>query len=190
MIFLKPDLVENWAYWDDVFTPEECDAIINIGNKKQFEKAGFANPDDAPADPGYRISDISWLDELDVPFVYDRLTAVVNQINLKCFNFDLFGFTEDLQFTKYQAPGSTYKFHIDKVFGGAVRKLSMVIQLSDPNTYTGGDLELKYGEVSEKMGRKRGSVFFFPSYVVHRVTPVTEGTRYSLVTWLGGPPFK
>lgn len=189
MIFLKCDTVENWAYYFDVFTPEECDAIIDIGRSKKLYKAGFAKPE-TNIDQSYRISDICWMDDNDIPFVYDRLVPLVNEVNTKYFNFDLFGFTEQFQFTEYKAPNGNYKFHMDKMYNSAVRKLSMVVQLTDETQYEGGDLQMLLGETEESMSRKRGSVFFFPSYILHRVTPVSSGTRYSLVTWLGGPQFK
>lgn len=64
------------------------------------------------------------------------------------------------------------------------------MQLSDEDDYVGGDLELMFGDEPQKMIRKRGTILCFPSYVLHRVTPVTEGTRYSLVAWITGPQFK
>ena len=78
---------------------------------------------------------------------------------------------------------------------GKVRKLSVTCQLSDPNDYEGGNLEL--GELSEDMTLKiykaekqKGSITVFPSFVYHRITPITKGTRYSLVVWNLGVPFK
>ena len=66
------------------------------------------------------------------------------------------------------------------------RKLSCVIQLSDPNDYEGGDLQLNNGSGVVTIEKKKGRVVFFSSFVLHRVTPVTNGTRISLVTWLSG----
>lgn len=189
MIFLKNDNVENYAYYYDIFSKEECDEIIRIGKSKKLQKAGFAQAD-LDVDPTYRISDICWLDNMDIPLVYNKLVPLVNEANSKYFNFDLYGFTEHFQFTEYKSPDGNYKFHMDKVYNFSARKLSMVIQLTGESEYTGGDLQLLLGEAEDSMSRKRGSVFFFPSYVLHRVTPVTSGTRHSLVTWLGGPPFK
>jgi PKHD-type hydroxylase len=71
-----------------------------------------------------------------------------------------------------------------------VRKLSLVIQLSDEEDYVGGNLELKFGKEPVILSKKRGTMLLFPYYVLHRVTPVTEGTRYSLVSWVTGPAFK
>ena len=71
-----------------------------------------------------------------------------------------------------------------------VRKLSVSLLLSDPDDYDGGDLQFKFGEEEQTAERERGMMTLFLSWSLHRVTPVTRGTRYSLVAWTSGPPFK
>jgi len=81
---------------------------------------------------------------------------------------------------------------------GKIRKLSVTINISEPDTYKGGDLKFDFGEHTDSGKRfhtceeirPRGSVIVFPSFMPHCVTPVTEGTRYSLVLWSLGRPFK
>jgi len=80
---------------------------------------------------------------------------------------------------------------------GKVRKLSMTINLSEPGSYEGGNLKFDFGPHSEKKRffecteiRPQGSIIVFPSYIYHQVTPITSGTRYSLVMWTLGKPFK
>lgn len=79
---------------------------------------------------------------------------------------------------------------------GKIRKLSVTINLTDPNTYEGGNLKFDLGNHNTdkfheaEIARKQGSVVVFPSYLEHCVTPVTKGTRYSLVLWCSGRPFK
>jgi PKHD-type hydroxylase len=70
------------------------------------------------------------------------------------------------------------------------RKLSLSIQLSDPAAYEGCELELSFGDGIKTAPRKRGTVVAFASYVLHRVTPITAGTRKSLVVWVSGPEFR
>ena len=84
-----------------------------------------------------------------------------------------------------------YRWHVDNNMQSDVppRKLSMTVQLSDPSEYTGGELQLHDGEVQTAVN-SRGHVIIFPSYVLHRVQPVTSGTRRSLVVWANGPGFK
>ena len=73
---------------------------------------------------------------------------------------------------------------------GLVRKLSVSLQLSDPNDYDGGDLVINTGGGLQKMKREQGTITVFPSYNLHKVMPIERGTRYSLVGWVSGPNFK
>ena len=76
------------------------------------------------------------------------------------------------------------------MFDGIVRKLSISIQLTDPTKYEGGDLNLYWSDDPVTMKNNKGSLFIFPSYMLHEVTPVTKGERNSLVCWVNGPQFK
>jgi PKHD-type hydroxylase len=111
-------------------------------------------------------------------------------LNDRFFGFDLWGFSEGLQFTEYKSSGSKYDDHIDRSCNGVIRKLSVVIQLTDPKKYKGCDLELITSMTPNKMSRERGHLVIFPSYILHRVTPLERGTRHSLVGWVTGKPFK
>jgi len=81
---------------------------------------------------------------------------------------------------------------------GKIRKISMTINLNEPGSYAGGNLKFDFGMHSDKQHRfheceeirPQGSVIVFPSFVDHCVTPVTSGTRYSLVMWTLGDPWK
>lgn len=191
MVLFKRDTVEYWSFNLDVFNESECEAIISVGKQKNLQKANVnKGQPQGIVDSKYRDSNICWLDETELGWVYDRLIPVVTQANEQFYKFDLYGFTEQLQFTEYAAPSGYYNYHMDKVFNAMPRKLSMVVQLTDENSYSGGDLQILTGDNPESLNRKRGTVLFFPSYMLHRVTPVTEGTRHSLVTWFSGPPFK
>ena len=99
----------------------------------------------------------------------------------------------NIQFTEYRGDNSGhYDWHSDVSWGADTqydRKLSMSIQLSDPDEYRGGDFELRNSNPPEGL-RDRGSVIIFPAYLLHRVTPVTAGIRLSLVTWIEGPRWR
>jgi PKHD-type hydroxylase len=79
---------------------------------------------------------------------------------------------------------------------GKIRKLSVTISLNEPTEYKGGNLRFDLGPHRPdryhtcKEIRPRGSVVVFPSHIQHQVTPVTFGTRYSLVAWNLGKPFR
>lgn len=181
------DHVENWAWHSQVFTAEELDAIVQLGKTVELQKATtFGGQDDRN-----RNSFVSFFFPNEYTnWIFHRLATAINDINKQFFQFDLTGMEQGLQFTRYTAPGEHYDWHIDKGYGTASRKLSLSVQLTDPDEYKGGELELMFGRKAQKVPRQRGLVSFFPSYVLHRVRPVTQGTRHSLVAWISGPSFK
>lgn len=188
---LYADKVENWAYWNNLFTETECQKIIEHCKSKKLNNAliGIGAP---IKDKNIRDSNIVFVGSLGFEWVFQKLTDAVIELNNNFFNFDLWGFQEGLQFTEYNSPSGQYKAHIDKVYSGVVRKLSIVIQLTNEEAYEGGDLELLIDGESNpiKMGRSIGTMIVFPSYLLHRVLPVKKGTRHSLVGWVSGRPFK
>jgi len=182
------DHVEPWAWRKEIFTPAEMDTIIRLGETVRLDKARTHSKVQSDKD---RNSQVSFLFPGDLTnWIFARLTAAIVETNEKYFGFDLTGLEQGLQFTKYVAPSSHYDWHLDRGFNFPTRKLSMTLQLSEPDDYKGGALQLKFGKRDTTLERERGMAYFFPSYTLHRVKPVTEGTRYSLVAWVAGPPFK
>jgi PKHD-type hydroxylase len=182
------DNVNNWA-WAQIFSPEECKKIIDIGNRAVLSPATFDELGKADVDKKVRDSDISWLfPSPETDWIFEKISNVTSYLNKNFFNFHLSSFAEGLQFTRYVAPTGHYERHTDKAFEGPIRKLSLTIQLSDSNDYEGGELMLYYGE-TQSMPKEQGKAIAFPSYVLHQVTPVTVGTRYSLVAWVAGNQF-
>jgi len=179
---------QEWAYWDDLFTAEECKKIIALAEKDGFEDGVVRDGD---LDLSERRSKINWLAPSDeTVWIYEKITNAVLTLNSKYFNFDLFGFTEAFQVTKYTAPDGCYDAHVDTVANGIIRKLTAVVQLTHPDEYEGGGLELVYSKNPTPMEKTLGRLVLFPSYVLHRVVPVSSGTRYSMVCWATGAPFK
>ena len=184
---LALDHVENWAWRASVFSDQELDTIIEIGNATALSKAStFGGSSDE-----VRNSHVHFLYPNEYTnWIFMRLAASITEINNHFFKFDLTGMEQGLQFTRYEAPGQHYDWHIDKGYMTPSRKLSLTLQLSDPSDYKGGQLELQFGGKPVKVPKERGFMTFFPSYALHRVKPVTEGVRHSLVCWVSGPPFK
>jgi PKHD-type hydroxylase len=180
----QQDKTQNWAYMNNVFTPEECNQIIALGNTK------LQAPTTIGENNGARECKIAWLYAEDIEFAFRRVTDVVLHINEQYFNFDLFGMAEGFQFTRYDAPVDHYSMHIDKTLNHQVRKLSLTIELSLPEEYEGGELMMQIDPEPELITKERGKITVFPSYVLHGVRPVTKGTRYSLVAWVTGKPFR
>jgi PKHD-type hydroxylase len=189
---LKVDSLERWAFIDNLFTQEECDKIIDIGTSHNLTIAtvGSKQLGKSVVNSDIRKSQVVFLKPTsNMTWVYTRITDAINSLNDQYFKFDLWGIAEGLQFTEYKAPDGNYEAHTDRVYGSIVRKLSFVIQLSDPSTYEGGNFEIIDGKDPEILPRKRGAIFAFPSYTLHRVTPVTKNVRYSLVGWVTGKQF-
>jgi PKHD-type hydroxylase len=182
----KKDNVELWAYHTKVFSPEECQQIINYGKSLESHIGGVKSNRQE-----MRKSNVSWIYPNDnTIWIYNRVRDIVLKLNEQYFNFHLIGFCEGFQFTEYKAPSGYYSTHIDKWTDGPIRKLSITIQLSDPSDYEGGNLELFFANDPEIAPKEQGLLLAFPSYTLHGVTPVTKGTRYSLVAWISGDPFK
>ena len=185
----EKDTTESWAYWDKGFTPDECKKIIAYGESLNKDRATTFNAN--PADLDIRNSYVSWITpNNDTAWIYEKLSHYIQSLNKDYFKFDLVGFTEPIQFTKYEAPSGHYRPHIDKGLNIYPRKLSVVVQLSDSNDYEGGNLELYTSGTPAIANKDQGFLIAFPSYTLHGVTPVTKGVRYSLVMWVGGPNFK
>lgn len=179
------DKVNTYAYWEKVFTKEECEKIIKIAKKKGLIKGKTTMESDV------RKSQICWLyasDDLD--WVFRKITDIVLNLNDRFFQFDLHGLNEGLQFTNYKAPSNKYGKHIDRAFNTIIRKLSLSIQLTDPKEYEGGELFLYESEEGTEMKKEQGTLLLFPSYILHEVKPVTKGERNSLVSWVTGKQFK
>jgi len=179
------DKLCTYAYWEKAFTSEECEKIIKIAKNKGLIKGTTQDKTDV------RSSKITWLypdDNLD--WVYRRITDIVLNLNDRFFQFDLHGLNEGLQFTNYKAPSDKYGKHMDRSLDSLIRKLSLSIQLTDPNEYEGGELFLYEEEKGKEMKKEQGTLVLFPSYILHEVKPVTKGERNSLVAWVTGKQFK
>ncbi len=187
-----PDLAtneQNFATWEGGFSDAEIADIISYGNEMPIARA-TVNKD--KNDPRVRKSTTGWIGcTPTAQFIYDRLGYIARMLNGQFFEFDLYGFVEDFQYTVYRSDNDHYDWHMDKGNTSASpRKLSMVLQLSDPEDYMGGDLQLMLGSEIITAEKKKGMIYAFPSYILHRVTPVSEGTRKSLVVWVAGPKFR
>ncbi len=174
-----------------VFTPEECRRIVAAALDGRFEDAalvGGVRADNA------RRSRLFWLDEEnESAWTFRRLLDTFAQANREHFEFILDEFAERMQVAWYGAEaGGFFDWHVDFGDGpnAARRKLTMVVQLSEGESYEGGNLETNADGVVRQASRQIGSALCFPSFVLHRVTPVMKGERYSLTLWAHGPAFR
>lgn len=162
----------------------ECDRIIALGESGQEEAGDVEN---GPGD--YRVSRIAWLTpSSDAVWLFHRLAALFYEMN-RHYGLDLVGFVDALQYTVYGAD-QHFDWHVDLGPGStSARKLSMSIQLSDSSDYEGGALEF-INVPTHPEAVQCGTAIVFPSFLAHRVTPVTRGVRRSLVAWAYGPTFR
>jgi PKHD-type hydroxylase len=183
----RQDLQEIWAYASATLSKEQCKQVITLGESLLPNTASTMSG----ICPDVRDSKVSWIQpSQESEWLFRHMTDVVTWLNSRFFKFDLDGFAEGFQFTKYEAPAGKYDVHLDKSYGRGIRKLSIVVQLSDPADYEGGELCIQTSDKPQPMQKEQGFLVAFPSYVLHGVQPVTKGTRYSLVAWLTGPAFK
>jgi PKHD-type hydroxylase len=167
-----------------IFSAEECAQIMTVASRRRQRTGTMMY-----AQPNIRRSTIAWLDiQDDSEWLYDKVWQTFLAVN-RWFKFDLLGLVDQIQFATY-AVGDKFGWHLDAGGGQtSTRKLSMSVQLSDDEAYSGGDLEFAACSQLDPL-RRRGTIIVFPSFLAHQVTPVTCGARHSLVAWAHGPAFK
>lgn len=182
------------------FTARQCERIVTCGLELDAEVAALEDGESGVSDESIRRSHTAWIGPDDsTQWMFDKLAKVAARANRR-YGFELTGFGEDLQFTHYVQAGSFYEWHQDGLDGDvATRKLSIVVQLSDPCDYEGGELQF-FDVVNDydddqlaaytHLAAQRGTAVVFPSFEYHRVLPLRSGARYSLVCWVSGPPFR
>lgn len=178
--------LEPWVWWDGAFTEHELNWLQERA-KNATQRAGTGGG----INQDIRRSQVSWLPSTDdTKWVFEKFAEVAAKINAQYYRFDLTGFGEQLQLTNYdQSENGMYGWHQD--YGAGIsRKLSMAMQLTDPSEYEGGNLQVMTSGQPQTVRKQRGLIAIFPSYVLHQVTPVTQGSRQSLVAWVSGPSFK
>jgi PKHD-type hydroxylase len=188
-----PTDLENNSFvtWDNGFTEEELIAIEQYCEDnldKQEATIAYNN-----IDSKIRKSKIGWVENNSkTGWFYDKMAFIARKLNAQFYKFDLYGFVEDFQYTVYDSSDNgNYDWHIDMGANSVVtRKFSMVLQLTDPSEYEGGDLQIMAGNQIETVDKEKGKVVAFPGYVLHKVTPVTQGIRKTIVVWVAGPQFR
>ena len=183
--------------------PDFLDSYQIKGYKKEIKKLPFAekakilgqteNGIEGTYDPTIRSSKVKWIPKSrEFQGLYERIAQEILMHNQQHWKFDLTTLREQIQYTEYHAEDKgKYDWHLDIGSGwSSLRKISVTINLSDPKDYDGGVLEFNMGGKTITQGSKaKGAITIFPSYLLHRVSPVTKGERYSLVAWANGKAF-
>lgn len=175
-------MIDSFQLWRGALSKQECNRLIKECESYPKEKGLIGGRQQIPA-PEVRETDIAWVKSNRINRYLSYYFTKANEV----YNFNIYNTVSRAQYTVY-TKGSFYDWHMDTDLLSNGRKLSITIQLSDPKDYEGGDFEFKRMNLRKIEGiRDQGSILVFPSYLYHRVTKVTKGTRRCLVAWMQGP---
>jgi PKHD-type hydroxylase len=187
----------EWVYYKNKYSPEICNDIIRIAKSRPGSDAQLG-VDGKAANNQHRKSKTRFVypNDAELGFIFNDLWGMALESNDQWFGFHLSKLSY-LQIAEYDgAVKGEYKKHNDVFWMNNDpkyhRKLSAIIQLSDPATYEGGNFEL-YGVQEQPNAaeiRGQGTVIFFPSFIEHAALPVTSGMRYSIAAWIDGPKWR
>jgi PKHD-type hydroxylase len=190
--------LHNWQLFTEAF-PEDALAAVNerVADVHELKQARVFHTDENMSEEALerlkkiRSSKVVFLSEQVK--VREVLYSFVCQANRSAFGVDI-THVGDIQYTEYDAKeNGHYDWHQDVNWFDEIsfqRKLSIVVQLSDPIEYEGGDFLFKGLDPMPVEFKRKGSVLVFPSYLEHKVEPVTKGIRKSLVAWFEGPRWR
>lgn len=175
-----------WEY-DSIIPPEICDHLIEKYKKYEMTMGIVGSETFDPTIRKVLATKIEKSDWVTSIFHYYGFDA-----NFENFNYKITTVSNP-QFLKYE-PEMFYKVHSDvsknKNTESFFRKLTVVLSLSDPLDYTGGEFVVYDGDLTKiKLNQKKGTINVFPSYLTHKVNPIKTGVRYSIVSWILGEPF-
>jgi len=181
----------DYYFFKNAFNDKELESIKKVAMEFPAVEAATGQELAERKEDSVRKSTVRWMTggKGQEDWIYKRIFDMVNEANNHLWNFNLSHAAESLQYTEYPPDGGHYDWHID--CGNhiqAQRKVSVTVQLNDD--YEGGELELWRGQKPVTALKEKGCVVVFPSYMLHRVKPVTSGTRNSLVLWLGGDHYR
>jgi hypothetical protein len=190
-------------------TKDQCEKIIvdgiAVAQVPMRNRTGTGTMGSNVENTSYKQAVIGSLFYESYEWLFHHLGSMARRVNDQNWNFDLTGSYEGMDIITYTAPTGSIVWHTDLFAGDpslgedtgmAARKLNMIIQLSDPNNYQGGELQLFVPELGNNEDRTiytaprdQGKLIIFPTYIYHHVMPVTEGKRSSLVTYCHGKHF-
>jgi len=192
-------ITEPWVFWDQGFTPEELNRIEKYCDSQVLDIAttGTVGTESTPETViSHRVSGVKFHERnLDTAWFFDKMNFYIQSINESYYGFNLNGYSS-FQYTTYTAEQKgRYDWHMDMSLGGHygdqvdTRKLSMSLLLNDD--FEGGEFQLNLGKEEDSVTAEmtKGRAIFFPSFVLHRVKPITKGVRKSIVIWVVGPKF-
>ena len=185
-------MLAEWVIWRDAFSPDECESILEKGKDLPEDMANMGVDGENP-DRKYRTSKVKWMYQNIYEDVFDKMWKMTTKVNEEYFSFHI-DTLRYMQLAEYEESyEGQYKRHHDVFWMNRTnkhRKLSVVLQLTDPDTYEGGKLNLEVQGEQPQNYAAQGTVIWFPSWTPHWVTPVTKGLRNSVVCWFEGPRWR
>lgn len=183
------------AYWENFLSDEDINFILSLPQWATGSSALIGHGGTAEVDSQKRTTTVGWMPATsETAYIWNKIVDAIADVNRSYFRYDLTGCFEPAQLGLYKSDDqSHYTWHCDDTATSnrIPRKLSMALLLDDPSQFEGGELQVMYQhDQPRSLEQKRGRAWFFPSWMLHRVTPVTRGIRRSLVLWVGGPAFK
>ena len=196
-IFMDKDYLHYFVCKDNLLTEDELQKTIEMCDKLILRNAGVMSSDGTVyRGTNIRSSKNSFIRENEeTTWLFEKCRNIVNKINEETFGYDLsYGF-DYFQYAEYNE-NDQFNFHLDTMLGknskiDKPRKLSISLILSDNSEYEGGDFQFYMGGTGvDTIEQAKGRFILFPSFLVHRVTPIKSGVRKSLVFWMQGPKFR
>jgi PKHD-type hydroxylase len=181
-----------WIFARGILTRAECERLVRRYERQRWARARVLSESGEEAiDRGARSAAVKVVRRSGWNrAILSRLDAVLTDVNRRLYGFAMATPVGSLQLVRYRR-GDHVQWHMDVASGErSRRKLGMVVQLSSGDEYEGGRLELFSGPGKATAPREAGTLIVFPSYVLHRVTPVTRGVRQCLLGWTTGPRFR
>ena len=180
------DFLDRPCFAHGYFSSDECARIRRLS--VTIPSTGGRVTDEDAEMRDVRHSTVRWLaPSNESRWIFEKLWSAIEEVNQR-YRFDIYGIRE-VQIARYRV-GDFYDWHLDiGKTDTSSRKLSVSVQLSDPEGYEGGELLLR-DYANESPVKEIGSVIVFPSYLSHRVNKILTGERWSLVAWVHGPPYR
>ena len=173
----------------DCFNAEELVALRSIADE-QATPSDISMRGTISINKEVRRSQQVWLPPEENAWVYKRMLQIARRVNER-YQYQIDRVDDKIQIAYYdETEQGFFSWHMDWGSDAQQRKISISIPLNEPEEYEGGELEFNVNGVPAAVPQKMGTAVTFPSYILHRVNPVTRGRRYSMVAWIHGPPFR
>jgi PKHD-type hydroxylase len=190
-----PSIRNPFVVWEGAIDAETLKSFTQYADSLPH-KSGTVDVGNERYSKDTRITQVAWVERTAATQnFYERMEQIILSLNSEFFQYDLTALAP-LQHVVYDASEQAHlEWHIDYAkesdqAASEFRKLSLSIQLSDPSEYEGGELQARVRGKIEVAPKTLGTVIAFPSFILHRVTPVTAGVRKAVVAWVLGPDFR